>query len=144
MRRKVRLMRAAVCGIFGFFRTLVRVHAVHPAGVDREAHDKERIVRQRDALCHTPHPHTRTLAFAVTVERSTPLAMSIFVLSIMVRCTPSERLTMREPRTTSTVLSGCVALDDDVVDWVLPRLFDVCVDRRHRGCRGGDSSAEWQ
>jgi hypothetical protein len=47
------------------------MHAVHPARVVREAHDEERVVRQRDALCRTPHPR-RTPAFTIAVERSKP------------------------------------------------------------------------
>ena len=59
---------------------------------------------------------------------------TFFVRSVMVCCAPSERFTMREPRTTSTILSEClekvvracaVELDEHVVDCHLPCLVNV-------------------
>lgn len=88
---------AALGRILGLLRPLVRVHAVHPARVGREAHDEERVVRERDALRRAP----RRTAVAVAA------AAAFFVRSVMVRRAPSERFTMRELRTTSTVLSEC-------------------------------------
>ena len=52
--------RAALCGVLGGLRPLVRVHAVHPAGVGREAQDEERVVRERDALRRAAHPSAIT------------------------------------------------------------------------------------
>ena len=52
--------RAALRWVLGVLRTLVRVHAVHPPRVGCEAHDEERVVRQRDAL-RAPDPAPTTL-----------------------------------------------------------------------------------
>ena len=58
---------AALRRLLGFLRALVRVHAVHPARVRLEAHDEERVVRERDALRRPTHPTTGTTAVVVTV-----------------------------------------------------------------------------
>ena len=62
--------RAALCWIFGVLWPLVRVYAVHPAGIGREAHDEERVVRERDALRRALHRCS-----AVTVVRMLPIGI---------------------------------------------------------------------
>jgi hypothetical protein len=97
--------RAAFLGLFRAVRPLVRVHAVHPARVGLEAHDEERVVRQRHAL-RASLRRLLLLPSIVTIIAG-GVRESFFVLRVMVRRAPSERFTMRESRTTSIVLSEC-------------------------------------
>ena len=139
--------RAALLGIFGFFRTLVRVHAVHPARVGLEAQDEERVVRQRDALCRTPHPRrapTFAVAVAVAVERSMLARAGDVLLRPERHGTPRAEREVYDARAAhdvdclvrvlGDVVCACaVELDEHVVDWVMQCLLDVCADRGHRG-----------
>ncbi len=91
--------RAVLRGVLRAVRSLVCVHAAHPARVGLEAHDEERVVRQRHAL---PEPR-RPLLFPVTI------IIVQGVLRLEGHGVPrTERgFTMREPRATSIVLSEC-------------------------------------
>ena len=130
--------RAALHRTFGFFRTLVRVHAVHPSRVGREAHDEERVVRKRDALCRTPHP------VAIAVERSMLACAADVLLRLERHGTPRAEREVYDARAAhdveclvrvlEDVVCACaVELDGHVDDWVMQCLLDVCADRGHRG-----------
>ena len=60
--------RTVLCRIFSVLRSLVCVHAVHPASISLEAHYKKRVVRKRDALrraLHTSGSTTITITLLV-------------------------------------------------------------------------------
>ena len=59
--------RAALRGLFRALWPLVRVHAVHPARVGLEAHDEERVVRQRHALRAPLRRSSCSCSFSVIV-----------------------------------------------------------------------------
>ena len=60
--------RAALGGVLGVLGPLVRVYAVHPPRIGREAHGEERVVRERDTLRLALHRRRRT-TITVTVPR---------------------------------------------------------------------------
>jgi hypothetical protein len=56
--------------------------------------------------CVIRHPRA-ALSPSPSREACSPAQVMSFILSVMVRCAPSKRFTMREPRTAATVLSEC-------------------------------------
>jgi len=71
---------AALRRVLGFLRALVRVHAVHPARVGLEAHDEERVVRERDALRRPTHPTTTTTGTASAGTGTAPVVTVSLVM----------------------------------------------------------------
>ena len=67
--------RAALRRLFRALGTLVRVHAVHPARVRLQAHNEERVVRERHALRAPRHALLRVIIVAAAAAASVLLRL---------------------------------------------------------------------
>jgi hypothetical protein len=72
--------RTALHRIFGVLRSLVHMHAVHPASISLEAQYKKRVVRKRDAWRRSLHTSGST-----TITVATLLVPRIVGSSILLR-----------------------------------------------------------
>ena len=142
----------ALCRVFGVLRSLVRVHAVHPACISLEAHREERIVGKWDALRRALHTaSTSTTRVTVVVTTGTLLTPSSVGGNIFLRPerhgAPRAKGEVHDARAEhdvdrlvrmfrDVVRARAVELYEHVIYGMLERALDVCSDRGYCGREG--------
>jgi hypothetical protein len=136
--------RAALCRIFSVFRSLVRVHAVHPVSISLEAHYKKRVVRKRDALRCALHTSGSTTVTTLLVPSSVgnnilfrPERHSASRAKGEVHDARASHDVDRFVRVFRDVVRArAIELDEHVIYRVLERVLDVCPDGGYCGREG--------
>jgi hypothetical protein len=140
--------RTALRRIFSLLRSLVRVHAVHPASISLEAHYEKRVVRKWNALrraLYTTGGGSTTMITVVTVANL--LVPSNILLRPKRHGAPSAKGEVHDARAAhdvdrlvrvfrDVVRARAVELDEHVIHWVLERVLDVCPDGGYCGREG--------
>jgi hypothetical protein len=141
--------RTALRRVFSVLRSLVRMHAVHPASISLETHYKKRVVRKRDALrraLHTGGGTTITVVITLLVSSSVGVGTSI-LLRPKRHSAPSAKGEVHNARAAhdvdrlvrvfrDVVRARAVELDKHVIYRVLQRVLDVCTDGGYCGREG--------
>ena len=129
--------RTALRRIFSVLRSLVRMHAVHPASISLEAHYKKRVIWKWDPL-------RRALRARAVVAMLVP---GNILLRPKRHSAPSAKGEVHDARAAHDVdrlvrvfrdeVRACaVELDEHVIYWVLERVLDVCPDGGYCGREG--------